>query len=141
MARVNIRKVQPEIYEAMSRLESYIAKSTIDKKLQELVRLRASVINGCEFCTEMHIEGAIKLGDSPCRIGAITDWHQSNLFSEKERAALAASDDITMISEAGLRDETYKLLINFFTEEEIAQLIVLCSVINAWNRLGISMSD
>ena len=141
MGRVNIQEVQPEAYKAMFGFEGYIAKSTIEKNLQELVRLRASLINGCKYCTGMHSEAAIKLGESQERISAVSDWQASDLFSEKERAALAAADDITKIAEAGLRNETYAKLTKFFTEEEIAQLVMLCALINAWNRMGISMAD
>jgi len=140
MKRVNIQEVQPEAYKAMFALESYIAKSTIEKNLQELVRLRASLINGCQFCTSMHSEAAAKLGESQERIAAVSNWKASKLFTNKERAALAASDDITNISASGLKDETYKIIGEFFSEEEIAQLIMLCTLINAWNRMGISMA-
>ena len=140
MARVDIQAVQPEAYKAMFGLEAYMAKSSIEKNLQELVRLRASVINGCQFCTGMHSEAAAKLGESQERIDAISDWQASDLFSDKERAALAAVDDITNIADAGLRDATYSRLGEFFSEEEIAQLIMLGALINAWNRMGISMA-
>ncbi len=140
MTRVNIQEIQPEAYKAMFGIEGYIAKSTIEKNLQELVRLRASLINGCRFCTGIHSEAAAKLGESKERIAAVSNWKESRLFTDKERAALAASDDITNIAEAGLQDATYKIVSEFFTEEEIAQLIMLCSIINAWNRMGISMA-
>jgi len=141
MARVNIQEIQPEAYKAMFGLEGYIAKSSINSGLQELIRLRASVINGCELCKGMHSDGAAKQGESRERITAISDWQTSNLFSEPERAALAAVDEITNISEAGLTNETYSRLGDFFSEKEIAQLIMLCALINAWNRMGISMAD
>ena len=80
-------------------------------------------------CAPAHIEYAV-----------VSNWKESKLFTDKERAALAASDDITNIAEAGLKDETYKIVSELFTEEEIAQLIMLCSIINAWNRMGISMA-
>ena len=139
MARVNIQQVDPDAYKAMFGLEGYMAKSTIDKNLQELVRLRASVINGCNFCTGMHTEAAQKLGESRERIDAVRDWESSGLFSYKEKAALAAVDDITKIAEAGLQESTYSRLAEHFTEVEIAQIIMLGAIINAWNRLGISM--
>jgi len=140
MARVDIQAIQPEAYKAMFGLEAYMAKSSIEKNLQELVRLRASVINGCQFCTGMHSTAAAELGESQERINAISNWQESELFSDKERAALAAVDDITNIADAGLRDETYSRLGEFFSEEEIAQLIMLGALINAWNRMGISMA-
>jgi len=140
MSRVNIQEVQPEAYKAIFGVERYLATSSIDKTLQELVRLRSSVINGCTFCIGMHSEAAAKLGESQERIAAIADWQATDLFSDKERAALAAADDITKISDAGLTDETYARLGEHFSDEEIAQLIVLCALINTWNRMAISMA-
>ena len=141
MQRVNIQEVQPEAYNGMYGVERYIATSSIEKTLQELVRLRASVLNGCTYCIDMHSEAAAKAGESQERIAAIADWQAADLFSDKERAALAATDDITKISDAGLRDETYARLGEHFSDEEIAQLIVLCALINAWNRIAISTAD
>jgi len=140
MSRVNIPEIQPAAYEAMFGLEAYLAKSTIDAKLREIVRIRASVINGCQYCIGLHSDTAAKLGESTERIKAISNWQNSDVFDEKERAVLAATDEITHISDAGLTDETYAKVSLYFNEEEIAQLIVLCAAINAWNRLGVSMA-
>ena len=139
MSRVNIQEIQPGAYQAMFGLESYIAESTIEKNLQELVRLRASLLNGCKFCIGMHTEAASKLGESQDRISNLTNWHESSLYSDKEKSALSATDEITKISVSGLTSETYAKLQSHFSDEEIAQLIMLCSLINTWNRIGISM--
>lgn len=140
MNRVNIQQVQPQAYQAMFGLEGYMAKSTIEANLQEMVRIRASIINGCQFCIGMHTEAAAKLGESNERIAALENWQTSDLFNEKEQAVLAATDEITNISVEGLSKETYTNLGMFFSEEEIAQLIMLAAIINAWNRIGVSMA-
>ncbi|WNC66989.1 carboxymuconolactone decarboxylase family protein [Thalassotalea nanhaiensis] len=141
MNRVNIQQVQPQAYQAMFGLEGYIAKSTIEANLQEMVRIRASIINGCQFCIGMHKDAATKLGESNERIAALDNWKTSDLFNEKEQAVLAATDEITNISVEGLSKETYTNLGMFFSEEEIAQLIMLAAIINAWNRIGVSMAS
>ncbi|NRB17250.1 MAG: carboxymuconolactone decarboxylase family protein [Rhodobacteraceae bacterium] len=141
MPRVNIQQQQPEAYQAMFGLEKYLASSTIDTDLQELVRIRASIINGCQFCIGMHSDAARQLGVEDAKIAAITSWHQSELFSDKERAALNMVDFVTNISSNGLPESAYQKAAVFFNENEMAQLIVLMATINAWNRLGISMAE
>lgn len=140
MSRINIQQVQPAAYQAMFGLEGYMAKSTIAANLQEMVRIRASILNGCQFCIGMHTEAATKLGESNERITALENWQASDLFNDKEQAVLAATDEITNISVEGLSKETYTNLGMFFSEEEIAQLIMLAAIINAWNRIGVSMA-
>jgi len=140
MPRVNIQQCQPEAYNAMFGLEKYLANSTIDADLQEIIRVRASRLNGCQFCIGMHTRGAEKLGVSTKKVAAIADWQQSNLFSPKEQAALAMSDSITRLSVNGLPDDVYQNAENFFNEHEMAQLIMLIATINAWNRIGVSMT-
>jgi len=140
MQRVNIQQCQPEAYDAMFGLEKYMGNSTLDADLQEIIRLRASVLNGCQFCTDMHSKAAKKLGVSDEKIDALADWQQSSLFSDKEQAALAMTDSVTHISAKGLPEHIYQKVAKYFREEEIAQLIMLMAVVNAWNRMGISMA-
>ena len=140
MSRINIEEIQPDAYQAMFGLEGYISKSTIDSNIQEFVRLRTSLINGCNYCIKIHTDSATKLGESNERVSNLSDWEKSDLYTYKERAALSAADEITNISHSGLTSDTYSQLQKYFTDEEIAQLIMLCAVINAWNRIGISMS-
>jgi len=138
MSRVNIQQRQPEAYNAMSGLEQYLASSTIDADLQEIIRVRASVINGCQFCIGMHSDAAKKLDVSEEKVAAVADWEQSDLFSDKEQAALTMTDSVTHISANGLPEDVYQKAAIFFTEDEMAQLIVLMATINAWNRIGVS---
>ncbi|WP_114285659.1 carboxymuconolactone decarboxylase family protein [Candidatus Halocynthiibacter alkanivorans] len=141
MPRVNIQQQQPEAYQAMFGLEKYLASSTTDADLQELVRIRVSIVNGCQFCIGMHSEAARKLGVGDAKISAVTGWHQSELFSDKERAALNMADFVTNISSNGLPESAYQKAAVFFDKNEMAQLIVLIATINAWNRWGISMAE
>lgn len=138
MPRVNIQQSQPEAYNAMFGLEKYLAGSTIDADLQEIIRVRASVLNGCQFCLGMHTSSALKLGVSEEKVAAVAEWQQSDLFSVKEQAALAVTDSVTLISANGLPEQAYQNAAEFFNDEEMAQLIMLIAVINAWNRIGIS---
>jgi len=140
MNRVNIQEIQPEAYTAMFGLEKYIATSTIDAALQELVRIRASIINGCQFCIGMHSNAAKKLGVSVKKIAALSNWKNSNLFSEREKSVLALTDSLTHVSDNGISENVYQNAAQYFSHEEMAQLIILVATINAWNRIGVSMA-
>ncbi|MEH6402700.1 MAG: carboxymuconolactone decarboxylase family protein [Sneathiella sp.] len=141
MQRINIQERVPEAYKAMFGLEKFIAGSTIDAELQELVRLRASVINGCKLCIGMHSDAAKKIGVNGQKIAAIKEWQNSSLFSSSERAVLRMTDAITLISVDGLPDDIYQKVSSFFEEDEVAQIIMIIVTINAWNRLGVSMAE
>ncbi|WDE12002.1 carboxymuconolactone decarboxylase family protein [Thalassomonas haliotis] len=140
MPRVNIQERQPEAYNAMFGLEKYLASSSVDADLQEIIRIRASILNGCQFCLGMHSEAAKKLGVSDEKLHAVENWQQSKLFNEKEQAVLAMTDSVTHISAKGLPTDVYQKASEFFNEDEMAQLITLMATINAWNRLGVAMA-
>lgn len=140
MSRVDIEKCQPEAYAAMFGLERYLAASTIAPTLRELVRVRASLINGCQYCIAMHTDSAKALGVEDEKIAALADWRRSDLFADAEAAALALTDALTTPAARGLPDTIYHAASEFFNEAEMAQLIMLVATINAWNRLGISMA-
>lgn len=141
MKRVDIQQIQPDAYKAMFALEGYLATSSLDGKLQELVRLRASQINGCAFCIAMHSDAAAKQGETTQRLDALAQWHSSPLFNEKEQTVLAATESMTLIAGEGLPDALYRRLTEYLNEAEIAQLIMLIATINAWNRIGIATAD
>jgi len=141
MNRVNIQKIQPEAYAAMFGLEGYLATSTLPVILQELVRLRASQINGCNFCKGMHTDAAKKHGETDGRLAVLANWTTSDLFDEKERATLEVAEAVTIIADQGLSDELYSKVAKFLSAEEIAQLIVLIATVNAWNRIGIATAN
>lgn len=138
MDRVNIQKIQPKAYAAIFGLESYLATSTLPASLQELVRLRASQINGCNFCKDMHRIAAKKRGETDERLAALANWTASDLFEDKERATLGFTEALTALSEQGLDDEIYRKASEFLNAEEIAQLIILIATINVWNRIGVA---
>lgn len=138
MKRVNIQELQPKAYQALFGLEEYLSQSSIPAGLRELIRLRASQINGCTFCQNLHTNGAQDQGEKPLRIKELSNWRNSDLFDNKEKAALAVTEAVTLISKNGLPDEVYKQALRYFNEIQIAQLIVLIATINAWNRIGVS---
>jgi AhpD family alkylhydroperoxidase len=136
--RIAINDLEPEAYKAMMGLEAYIEKSSIGIKLVEIIKLRASQINGCAYCIEMHSEIALQHGETQNCLFSICAWKESTLFSEKERVALAITEDITLISKDGLRDETYNNAKKCFSDNEIAQIIMIIGTINVWNRIAVS---
>ncbi len=136
--RINIKDIEPSAYQAMLTLEEYGKTCELDPLLKELIKMRASQINGCAYCLEMHTEDAMKIGETTRRIFALPVWRESHLFSEKERILLQLTEEITKISEAGLSDETYEKAISSFGEKITAQIIMLIVTINAWNRIAVS---
>lgn len=136
--RIPINEIEPEAYKAMMAMENYGKKSQLNPKLKELIKIRASQINGCAYCLDMHTEDAVKLGESPRRIFALSVWQESHLFSIEERALLQLTEEITKIFEKGVTDETYYKIVNLFGEQTTAQIIMQIVIINAWNRIAIS---
>ncbi len=138
MKRKSILEIQPKAYEAMRGLESYIRSTTLDRKLCELIKIRASQLNGCAYCIDMHTEEALELGESNRRLFAIAAWHESPLFGDDERVALLLTEEVTLIGNDGVSDETYEAAINTFGEEKTAQIIMQIVIINSWNRIAVS---
>lgn len=136
---MNIDAAEPGIYKAMNAAEKQLSTFAIDKKLAELVKLRASQINGCGYCVNLHAQDARKAGETEQRVFAISAWWETPFFTEAERAALQLAEEITRISEAGLKEATFQNAKKYFSETEIAQLIFITTVTNSWNRLAISM--
>lgn len=136
--RLNLFKVIPDGYKAMSGLESYIRSSGIPPIQLELIKIRASQINGCAFCLDMHTKDALKLGETPQRIFVLNGWRETDLFSEEEKVILEMTEEITLISQKGLTSETYQKALQLFDETHIAQLIMAIVTINSWNRIAIS---
>ncbi|MGN6193729.1 MAG: carboxymuconolactone decarboxylase family protein [Ginsengibacter sp.] len=136
--RINITTLEPDAYKAMSGLESYIRHSKLPAKLRELIKIRASQINGCAYCIDMHTQEALKLGETQRRIFALSAWRESPLFTEEERAVLQLTEEVTMISTHGLSDETYDKVLKIYGENELAQIIMQVVIINSWNRIAVS---
>src|SRR6185312_5878632 len=139
--RINIKTIEPNAYKAMSGMEQYIRSSKLPPLLREMIKIRASQINGCAYCIDMHTQEALKLGESQRRIFALSAWKESPLFTEEERAVLQLTEEVTLISKSALSDETYNKAIKFFGENEVAQIIMQVIIINSWNRWTISTNQ
>lgn len=138
MKRKSILELEPDGYEAMLALERYGQNCAISPKLKELIKIRASQINGCAYCIDMHTEDALKLGENPRRIFALSAWHESHLFTDEERALLQLTEEVTKIAEKGISDETFTQATKIFGEKATAQIIMLGVIINAWNRIALA---
>lgn len=137
-ARMNYGKAAPGVMKAMGALEDYIADCGIEPALQDLVKLRASQINGCAYCVDMHYLDARVGGETEQRLSALVVWRETPFFTERERAALLWTENVTLISLDHVPDEVYEQARAHFTEEELANLTLIIATINAWNRLAIS---
>ncbi|SFV32430.1 carboxymuconolactone decarboxylase family protein [Thermoflavifilum thermophilum] len=136
--RMDLPSLAPEAYEAMRGLEAYIRQSGLDRRLYELIKIRASQINGCVFCLNMHTREARALGETEQRIYALNAWQEAPYYTEKERAALALTEAITRVAETRVPDEVFEAARQHFDEKELAALIIGITTINAWNRLAIA---
>jgi len=137
--RINISKAEPLAYKAMLGLESYLAKVEISRALKELIKIRASQINGCAYCLDMHTKDALKNGETHQRIFILSAWKEATeFFTEEEQAALAMTEEITLIHQNGLSEETYQKASKVFSENQIAQIMMAIITINAWNRIAVS---
>ena len=135
--RMNFFAKAPELIGAVSALEKAVQDSGFDRKLLHLVKLRASQINGCAYCVDMHVKEARHDGESEQRIHLISAWRESPLYSERERAALEWTEALTLLPQSRANDEFYEPLKAHFSDVEIVQLTVLIGVINVWNRLAV----
>lgn len=137
--RMNIFQTASEGTKALIAVEAAIEKSGIEHGLLELVRLRASQINGCAFCIHMHVTDAVKNGESNMRLHLLDAWRHSPAFSDRERAALGWTEALTNIAQTGAPDADYELLKEQFNETEIAHLTLLVGTINLWNRVQVGL--
>ncbi len=136
--RLDISTVDTAAYKAMLGLEAYLQTISLNHIQKELIKIRASQINGCAFCINMHTKDALKYGETAQRIFLLNAWKETNLFTEEEMVLLKMTEEITKISEKGLTEETYQKAKNLFNEKQIAEIIMAITVINAWNRIAIS---
>lgn len=136
--RLNYANVSPDALKSMLELEKYVAGSGLERSLYELVKTRASQINGCAFCLDMHTKDARLAGESEQRLYALSAWRETPFYSERERAALAWTEALTLISQNEVSDELYQTTRNHFSEQEIIALTMAIIAINGWNRLAIS---
>jgi AhpD family alkylhydroperoxidase len=136
--RLDYTKVAPGALRAMYGLEKYMAESSIEKPLRELIKLRASQINGCAYCIDMHWKDARADGESEQRLYGLSAWREAPYYSERERAALAWTEVLTLIADSHVADELYEQTRRQFSEQELVDLSLAVVTINAWNRLTIS---
>jgi AhpD family alkylhydroperoxidase len=139
--RFKMADVQPEAYRLLFEMNKYIIKSGIDKLQREMIKIRASQINGCAYCVNMHTKDARKLGETEQRIYLMSVWREApNVFNEEDQLLLAMTEEITLIHQHGLSDVLYEKAIKLFGEEKTAQIIMAVITINCWNRIGVSLN-
>jgi AhpD family alkylhydroperoxidase len=137
--RIDVTKVNPAAYKAVAALQSYVDQSGIDAKLRELIKIRASQINGCAYCLAMHTRDARKQGESDERMHLLDAWREAPIFTARERAALAWTEAVTLVSQTHVPDEVYDEVRKQFSEKEIVDLTAAVAAINTWNRIAISL--
>lgn len=135
--RINIANAAPEALKAMYGLEAYMAHTSLSHQSRELIKIRASQINGCAYCIDMHTKDARKLGESEQRIYALNAWRETPFFTEEERAILALTEEVTLITNR-VSDTTYQNAVNLLGGQKVAEVIMAATIINAWNRIGIA---
>ncbi|MEN0056243.1 MAG: carboxymuconolactone decarboxylase family protein [Mucilaginibacter sp.] len=136
-SRIEIPKVEPEAYKALATLSAYIEHSDLTKTHKELIKIRASQINGCAYCIDMHTKDARKAGETEQRIYALNAWRDTPFFTEEERVILALTEEVTLIQNH-VSDKTYEAAAAILDEKYLAQVIMAIITINAWNRIGIT---
>lgn len=137
--RIDFTKHAHEAQKAMFSLEKYISDSGLHHKLIHLLQMRASQINGCAYCIDMHSKDARSLGETEQRLYGLDAWRETPYYTERERAALAWTETITLVSATHVPDDVYGEVAKHFSEKEIVDLTIVVSTINMWNRLAISM--
>lgn len=135
--RINPYKVSPDAMAPLMALEKQFEESALEKSLIELVKMRASQINGCAFCLHMHAKDARENGETEMRLYLLNAWEESSFYTERERAALAWTETLTKVAETHAPDAAYAVVAEQFGPEELVQLTLLITTINAWNRLAI----
>lgn len=136
--RIDVSRVDPKAYQAMYPLEIYVRQSGLEKPLLELVKMRASQINGCAYCLDMHSKDARAAGETEQRLYGLNAWEEAPYYSDRERAALAWTEAVTLVSEGHVPDEAFEKVQKQFSEKEIVSLTMAIVAINGWNRLSIA---
>jgi AhpD family alkylhydroperoxidase len=136
--RLDAGRIAPEGYRAMAALQAYVDKSGLERPLMELVKIRASQINGCAFCIAMHVRDAKTHGESDERMHLLAAWREAPVYSERERAALAWTEAVTLVADRHVPDAIYQDVRRHFSEKELVDLTYAVVAINGWNRLAIA---
>lgn len=138
--RIEWARHAPEAYKAVVGLEQVLAKCGLEHSLLELVRLRASQINGCAYCVNLHANDARKAGETEARLQTLSVWQETRFFTPRERAALAWLESLTRLPERGAPQAEYEALLEHFEAGEVANLTLAIATINAWNRFGVGFA-
>lgn len=138
--RLNYHQAAPQVFKAMLALQQAQADSQLELSLRELVKVRASQLNGCSLCLDMHGSEALKAGESARRLLALGAWEDSPLFSERERAALLWTDQLTRLPAGGVAEVVFREVAEQFDEQQLAELTLAIATINAWNRFGVGFA-
>ena len=136
--RINFKKLVPGAYRAMLALETYVHQSGLEASLLELVKMRASQINGCAYCLDMHSKDARAAGEKEQRLYVLPAWQEAPFYSDRERAALAWTEAVTLIHETHVPDDIYEFARQHLSDEELVNLTMAIVAINGWNRLEVS---
>ena len=138
--RINYYEAAPNAMKAMMGMEKAASQSILPASLRELVRIRASQINGCAYCIDMHTADALKAGETPRRLMAISAWKETPFFDARERAALLWTETLTLVAERHAPDDIYQAVAAHFNEQELSELTFVIAAINAWNRFGVGFA-
>ena len=137
-ARLDPQKASPEAYRAILGMEMFVRKSGLEPSLLELVKMRASQINGCAYCLDMHSKDARAAGETEQRLYTLNAWRETPFFTDRERAALEWTEAVTLVSEDHVPDAVYDEVRKYFSEEELVKLTMAVVTINTWNRVAIA---
>ncbi|HSV16769.1 MAG TPA: carboxymuconolactone decarboxylase family protein [Casimicrobiaceae bacterium] len=138
MARIDLHNVNPAAYAAMLNLQKYVNAAPLDHKMMELVKMRASQINGCAYCLDMHSQDARAAGETEARLHVLAAWHEAPFYTDRERAALAWTEAVTLVADTHVPDEAYEEARKHFSEKELVDLTLAIVTINGWNRLCVA---
>jgi len=137
--RFSIKTAAPNALKALIGLENYLAQTSISKTTKELIKIRASQINGCAFCIEIHTQDAFSNGEKSQRIFLVSAWKEADgIFTDEEKVVFQITEEVTMIHQNGLSDATYEKALQFFSEEQISEIVMAVITINVWNRVALS---
>ena len=137
-ARINYAKAAPGVYDAMDSLDRYLQECGLERSLLLLIQLRASQINGCAYCLDMHWKDLRAIGEGEQRLYSLDAWRECPYYSDRERAALAWTEAVTRVTDGHISDEIHEQVRPFFSEKELSDLTLAVAAINAWNRLSIA---
>ncbi|MEZ4666080.1 MAG: carboxymuconolactone decarboxylase family protein [Thermomicrobiales bacterium] len=135
---MSVRDLAPNLYEGVLQLENLVQASSLGSQLIHLIKLRASQLNHCAYCVNMHTEESLADGVDPRKLYLLTVWEEATVYTERERAALAWTESVTLVAETGVPDEAFEAVRTQFSETEVAELTVAIATINVWNRIAVS---